>query len=283
MGFIKSAFADEYSPSLDGQTQGLKICNIGLMEPRGINGKNISLLTEKEAYELADKLNSAGIGISAIGSPLGKAALDDIEEHIRVAENTVRTAVILNCKRIRGFSFFTQPENREKVRDRVYSSLDRLVEMCAARGILFCHENEKGIYGCDTEACIELLDKFKGGMGCVFDPANFIQCGCDAKEAFDALYDRITYMHIKDALPDGTVCAAGEGTGQIPYMLNRFANDGKNVILTLEPHLKVFEGLKELENGTRPKIQNTFSSSHDAFVYAAERLDAILNGIKLKG
>ena len=48
----------------------------------------------------------------------------------------------------------------------------------------------------------------------VFDPANFVQCGIDTIEAFELLQDRITYLHIKDALPDGSVVPAGKGHGR---------------------------------------------------------------------
>ena len=42
--FILSAFADEASPSLDEQLQALKEEGIGLIELRGVDGKNCSKL-----------------------------------------------------------------------------------------------------------------------------------------------------------------------------------------------------------------------------------------------
>jgi sugar phosphate isomerase/epimerase len=56
----------------------------------------------------------------------------------------------------------------------------------------------------------------------------------------------ITYMHIKDAGEDGKVVPAGEGIGNVGAILKKYyAMGGRD--LTLEPHLKVFDGMKDLE------------------------------------
>ena len=46
--FVLSAFADEYSPVFDEQLEGLKKNGVKFMEIRGVDGKNISTLTEEE-------------------------------------------------------------------------------------------------------------------------------------------------------------------------------------------------------------------------------------------
>ena len=275
--FILSAFADEYSPDIGKQINALKDNGVFMIEPRGVFGKNISSLNESEAEKLALMLQSSGIGISAVGSPAGKADISDSDEHFRLYENVLRTAKILGAKRIRGFSFYCDPE---KDRDRVMRSLDRMINAADRLGMIYCHENEKGIYGDTAIRCLDIMKTFDGAIGCVFDPANFIQCGEDAKAAFDCLYPYITYMHIKDALRDGTVTAAGEGEGSIEYMLQRLYSDGRETVLTLEPHLKTFSGLEELERSERTKIKTVFKSNEEAFVYALNKLKTIINNIK---
>ena len=275
-GFSISAFADEYSADINVQIRALKDNGVTLIEPRGVFGKNISELTEEEAEKLALLLNDADIGISAIGSPAGKADFDHIEQHLRVYDNILKAAKTLNAKRIRGFSFYCDPQ---KDRDKVLKTLDRMINSASKLGILYCHENEKGIYGDTAQRCLDLIGRFGSAMGCVFDPANFIQCGEDAEKAFEALYPHITYMHIKDAQKDGTVTAAGEGDGHIVKMLSRFAADKRSVILTLEPHLKTFDGLSKLENGERSKIRTVFESNEEAFLYALYKLKIIIKTI----
>ena len=73
----------------------------------------------------------------------------------------------------------------------------------------------------------------------VFDPANFIQCGQDTKPAWELLSPYVEYMHIKDALPDGSVVPAGKGAGELPFLLSQY----KGEVLTVEPHLSVFAGI----------------------------------------
>jgi hypothetical protein len=53
-------------------------------------------------------------------------------------------------------------------------------------------------------------------------------------------------MHIKDAGADGKVVPAGEGIGNVEAILKQYYEKGGRD-LTLEPHLKVFDGLASLE------------------------------------
>lgn len=55
-------------------------------------------------------------------------------------------------------------------------------------------------------------------------------------------------MHIKDALPDGSVVPAGKGAGELPYLLSQY----KGEVLTVEPLLSVFEGFDKLETDQKP-------------------------------
>ena len=44
-------------------------------------------------------------------------------------------------------------------------------------------------------------------------------------------------MHVKDALPNGTVVAAGEGATNWPALLRHLHADGYDGFFSLEPHL----------------------------------------------
>lgn len=84
----------------------------------------------------------------------------------------------------------------------------------------------------------------------MFDPANFVQCGQDTIEAWDMLSGYVEYLHIKDALPDGSVVPAGKGAGNLRYILENY----RGSMLTVEPHLSVFEGFDRLESSEKTKI-----------------------------
>lgn len=277
--FILSAFADEASQQLDEQLRVLAEEGIEHIELRNVNGKNCSRLTLEEADAVKAKLDAAGIKLSALGSPYGKAPLDEpFDEHLKLFQHGLDICKRLDCQRIRMFSFFP-PKDADPAqwRDEVLRRLSIMLEMAEAAGIQLVHENEKGIYGDVTDRCEDLLNHFGTRLGFAFDPANFIQCGVKPLEAYEQLKDRITYMHIKDALTaDGAVVAAGHGDGHVADILHRLNEqcDGE-MILTIEPHLTVFEGLKDLQDEALTHHES-YPDSYAAFHAACSALKHIL-------
>lgn len=281
--FLLSAFADEGGKTIEEQIKALKDNNLTHIEPRGINGVNISDFTADMAKELRKTLDDSGIGVSAIGSPFGKIGIkDDFAPHFEKFKRTVENACILGTENIRMFSFFIEEgADYAAYRDEVMERLEKLCCYSLESGIWCCHENEKEIYGDTDDRCLDILTTLKGKIRGVFDPANFIQCGVEIIPAYKKLADYIDYMHIKDArFSDGFVVPPGTGDGQIKELLELFSKkDGKR-FLTLEPHLKVFDGLKDLEQegGTADVLKDdyTYKTNVEAFSVAASALHGIL-------
>lgn len=282
--FYLSAFADEAGGGIKEQIEALKAHGMTHIEPRGLDEGNISLYTEEQAKALKKILDESKIQISAIGSHYGKIKItEDFSEHFENFKNCVKVAKILGAKRIRMFSFyFTENEKYEDYKDEVFRRIELMCNYALENGIFCCHENEKGIYGDNEERCFEILSHFKGKLKGVFDPANFIQCGVKILPAFELLKDYIDYLHIKDCVySDGSIRPAGAGDGEIVELLKRF-NEVKNgdTFLTLEPHLKVFDGLKDLEEegGTADKLKDdfTYKTNREAFDVAANALKECL-------
>ena len=273
--FRLSAFSDEYSASLDEQIEGLILNKVRMTEVRGVDGINVSDLTPLQAAEAHRKLESAGISVSAIGSPIGKIQItDNMDEHLDKLKNTCEIAAVMQTPRIRMFSFYIPDGKYEEYRNEVIDRIGQMLDVADDYGVKLCHENENGIYGDTPERCRELLAEFDGRMGCVFDPANFIQCGCQPFEhSYNLLKTYITYMHIKDAVKNGTIVPAGRGVGCIPELLTviNLAHQGE-FILTLEPHLRVFAGLAQLEGGPRTALGNAYATSAEAFAAAVTNL-----------
>lgn len=273
--FKLSAFSDEYSASLDEQIEGLTINKVRMSELRGIDGKNVSDLSADEAAEVARKLELSGIGVSAIGSPIGKIKITDpMDAHLDKLKNTCEVAATVGTSRIRMFSFFIPDGQYDETKNEVIDRMGKMLDVAEEYGVDLCHENEKGIWGDTPERCRELLDTFEGRLSCVFDPANFIQCGCtDLKSGFHLLKKYLAYMHIKDAVKNGTVVPAGRGIGTIPELLAIINREfSGEMILTLEPHLRVFAGLDALEGEHKTSLGNTFKTSAEAFEAAVTNL-----------
>ncbi|MBR3765023.1 MAG: sugar phosphate isomerase/epimerase [Clostridia bacterium] len=281
--FILSAFADEASPVFDEQLRILAEEGMSLIELRGADGRNCADLTLEEAAVIREKLDAAGVGLSALGSPFGKYPLaEPFEAHLQKFRHGLELCRILGAKRIRMFSFYPAKENAwdEAARAEVLRRLEVMLTLAEEAGVQLVHENEKGIYGDNAERNADLLSHFGSRLGFAFDPANFIQCGVKPIEVFDMLHDRITYIHIKDALmADGAVVCAGHGDGDVPQILRRLnAERDDEIILTVEPHLTVFKGLENLQD-EELKHHESYPDSRTAFHAAVSALKDILADI----
>ena len=276
--FILSAFADEASPMLDEQIKVLQEEGISLIELRGVDGKNVSALTIEEAKAVKAKLDAAGIRLSALGSPYGKASLAvPFDEHLALFKHGIELCKVLDVKRICMFSFHpAEGVSAEDSREEVLRRLAIMVNLAKEAGVQLVHENEKGIYGDIAERNADVLNVFPD-LGFAFDPANFIQCGVNTLEAYELLHDRITYMHIKDAImADGAVVSAGNGDGNVAEILRRLNSEREEeIILTVEPHLTVFKGLEGLQDEAL-KHHESYPDSRTAFHAAVSAIKGIL-------
>lgn len=280
--FILSAFADEAGGGLLSQIDALKANSLTHIEPRGLDEGNISTFTAEQARNVRKVLDEHGIGVSAVGSHFGKINIkDDFAPHFESFKQCVENAAILGTENIRMFSFFiSEGENPDAYRDEVFERLEKMCDYSVANGIWCCHENEKGIYGDNDVRCLDILRTLKGKIKGVFDPANFIQCKVEILPAYEMLKDYIEYMHIKDCrLSDGFVVPCGSGDGNLEELLRRFKEkDGKR-FLTLEPHLKVFAGLENLEeDGGKSSVSEefTYPTNRDAFNAACDAFHKVL-------
>ncbi len=273
MKFKFAAFADEADGSLDKQISAMTENGIDYLEIRGVDGENVSDISEKKVREIRQRLEAAGLSVWSVGSPFGKIGIDDdFAPHLEKFKRGIETANILGAKHMRIFSFYVPRGDAEKYVGEVMSRLEKFLVAARDSGIILCHENEKGIYGDIAPRCAEIHKTFPE-IKAVFDPANFIQCGQDTKTAWELLSKYVEYMHIKDALADGSVVPAGKGVGNIPFLLENYSGD----ILTIEPHLSVFSGFDKLErNSESTHREYSYSSSREAFDAAVAALKELL-------
>ncbi len=270
------AFSDEASPCIDKQIDALLRNGLSGMEIRNVDGVNIADILKEKAKEVKAKLDAHGLCVWSIGSPIGKIGIqEDFEKHLEKFKHALEIAKILNSKNIRLFSFF-MPKNSDPGvhKEEVLARLGQFVEAAKGYDITLCHENEKGIYGDIPERCLEIHKQFPE-IKAVFDPANFVQCHVDTMEAWELLKEYVHYIHIKDALEDGFVVPSGKGIGNVQKIAKDFMARGGEEF-TIEPHLKVFSGFEELEQGGKFKAHCEFASNDMAFDVACESFKSLL-------
>lgn len=270
------AFSDEASPSIDKQIDALLRNGLDGMEIRNVDGVNVSDITKEKAKEVKAKMDARGLKVWSVGSPIGKIGIcDSFEEHLEKFRNTLEISEILGARNIRLFSFFV-PKDRaaSDFKEEVFARLGQFVEEAKNYDITLCHENEKGIYGDVAERCLEIHRQFPE-IKAIFDPANFVQCNVDTLKAWELLKEHVHYLHIKDALADGFVVPSGKGIGNVQKIAKNFLSMGGNGF-TIEPHLKVFSGFEELEQGEKFKDYCKFASNDIAFDTACESFKKLI-------
>jgi sugar phosphate isomerase/epimerase len=237
-----TGFADEISPELEEQLETLAQESIGYMELRSVWNTNVLDLSDEELDRVKSETAQRGIGISSIGSPIGKVPVTEpFGPHLERFRRALRAADVMETPYVRVFSFFI-PEGQEPghYREEVIDRMATMAGEAKDSGITLLHENEKEIYGDVPSRCLDIL----AGVGspalrAAWDAANFVQCGVRPyKEGYASLRPYVEYIHVKDALSGSDrVVPAGEGDGQLPETLSALHDSGFDGFFSLEPHL----------------------------------------------
>ncbi len=264
-----SAFADEAAGSLKGQIEALKRNGIKYSEIRNVDGKNVSKFTTTEAKEYQKEMADNGVEVWSIGSPIGKVDINvDFNEYLGTVKHVLELANIFNTNKIRMFSFF----NAYNEKNKVFDYLNKMVEVASSYGVLFCHENEKEVYGDTAERVLEIMENCKG-LKFIYDPVNYIAVGEKAEKTLELFHDKTEYFHIKDMIADtGEHVPAGHGDGNVKGLVQKINSDK---VLTLEPHLAIFSGYSTIDN-FEMKNKYKFNSNTEAFDCATNSLKNIL-------
>ena len=276
---IFSGFTDEYADSFCDQISAAQAFGMDAIELRSADGMNVAQMTQPQIRRYRQMLQEAGLGVSAIGSPLGKIPLDgDLETHWETARRIFDFANILGTDNVRIFSFYSPKDAPiHQCKNAVLDNLGHLLELASAAGVTLCHENEAGIYGSTPPRCLELLAHFGGKLKCVFDMGNFVLEQEDPLAAYALLAPHIRYFHIKDALAAGAVVPPGKGEAQIQKIIATHQQTfPADFVITLEPHLQTFSGLNALV-GRKFDNPYQYPDLQTAFADAVSKLKELIS------
>lgn len=282
--FILSAFADEAAESLEGQILALAENGIEYIEPRFIDKKGIITLSDEHLFAVRERLDSAGIRVGSVGSPIGKFDIfEEFDVQLEKYERALRACEILGANKMRIFSFYIPRENRSDYLPEVARRLNVMAELASARQIVLCHENEEKIYGESPEDVCEILLAVPSLRG-IFDPANYAVCGYDPMAGLSVTLEKLAYVHVKDGKMKGSpgtengmiILPAGRGDGRIAEALeiiNRHTD--KTVMLTLEPHLFASDAFKGVDDRTLA-AELDYKNEREAFDAGVKALKGLL-------
>ena len=265
-----SAFADEIGDELELQIEVLAANGVGNIELRGVWGKNVLRLSAAEVRRVRDAARQAGVGFSAVGSPIGKypVAGDFAEERERM-HRALDYAALLEAPYVRIFSYYIpEGEDAANYRSQVLDRLGELAALAEATDIRLAHENERHIYGDVCSRVLDLLENIGSpAFTGIFDFANFVVCGVDPYVCWQQVRRHISYFHVKDSVAaTRKVVPAGAGDGAVARVLGEAYAAGFDGFLTLEPHLDIATG-------------SYGRTSPDRFKVAADALKQVLAGL----
>jgi sugar phosphate isomerase/epimerase len=243
--FTLSAFADEISPDPQEQITLLKRCGVRHIEFRSILRTNVLDLTDLQIAEFKSLLDTEGFQLSAIGSPIGKIRIDQaFEPHLKRFERALELCKVFGTRNIRIFSYYP-PDGAEwnqieaTQEQAVFDRLATKVRLAEKAGLRLLHENEHRIYGDSPQRVQRIFAKVGSpALRGVYDAANYVFCGYDPKEGWEATKDVTVHLHIKDWVAgESHGRVAGAGQGQWPEVVADAVARKFDGFATLEPHL----------------------------------------------
>lgn len=247
MQWTLSAFADEAGESTQHQIDALRRAGIDHIDPRNVDGMNITELPVEQAKAVRAKYDEAGVKVNMFGSPIGKIDIaDDLDIDRAKLEHLEKMAEVFDCRAVRIFSYFNNHGAAEhEWRAESLKRLNALVEMAGKLDLVLYHENEKHIFGDPVRRVTVLRDEIHHKHGdrfkLIFDFDNYNQSGEDVWAAWQELGATTEAIHLKESKrqPDGGYqhVPVGTGDGRVAEVLADCAQRGWVGPLTLEPHL----------------------------------------------
>jgi sugar phosphate isomerase/epimerase len=278
--FTLSAFADEISPDPREQITVLKKCRVRHIEFRSIHKTNVLALSDEQIREFKQMLDDEGFKLSAIGSPIGKIAVDaPFEPHLDKFKRAIELCGVFGTPNIRIFSYYPpgndqnfDPKNWPMHRHEVLRRMKIKAEMAAESGIVLFHENEHRIYGDSPVRVADILGTINSpALRGAYDAANYVYGSFDPVEGWEKTKNYTVHFHIKDWKTGGHAAGhdygviAGCGDGNIAHSIREAVAMGYEGYAVMEPHLRGGGPTGGITGG-------------DLFPFAVEAFRAILKG-----
>ena len=286
---ILSAFADEAANQKTAVEQMAVLAALGLRyySPRFVDVagegtvEHVCDLTDDKLSVLKDIHADYGMSVASIGSRIGKVKLldqddgshnkyVDFQEYLDTEiESTIRAAVALEAKLIRGFSFYhPMGEDPEPYVEQAAGQIGQIADRFAAHNIVYGLEVEANLIGQNGRMLAKLSETInRPNLVCIFDGGNLSSQNMTWMQVFDeyvAMRDHIGWSHIKDYAVDRSLewtgvvdeerlknfvpANVGDSAHEailrdlrehLPAMTERMQSLGcPGVFLELEPHLK---------------------------------------------
>ena len=235
-----TCFADEISPLFSDQLRVMEDLRIRWMDLRSCWDTPVLKLNHQQIKDIRAMAQNRGIGISCIGSAIGKEAIENpLQPGLEQIKQAADAAHICGCEFIRIFSYYPGEMDRGEALKIASERLSAMAQIAKAEDVLLVVESAY-VTSCGTGAELAQVMRAVNSdhLKAVFDPAAFVAAGEDPfDQSLPEVLPWLSYVHIKDSRKGRKErFVAGEGDGQVAKVLDAL-RDRENLFLSLEPHL----------------------------------------------
>ncbi|MBI1320359.1 MAG: TIM barrel protein [Candidatus Hydrogenedens sp.] len=243
-----SGISDEAGQAIDTQIAAHHELGWTHLELRMVDGKNITQIPDEAFDKVCAALDEACAQVSCFGSAIANWARPitiDPQVDIDDLKGAIPRMHKLDVPFIRVMSYPNDPDNPISEPEWRAESIRRMKELARIAedgGVILAHENCSGWGGLSAENSNILLGEVDSpALKVVFDTGNPVTYGQDAWAYYQAVYDSIVYVHVKDAVKEAdgsdTYCYCGEGQGYVREILHDLLSKGYDGGISIEPHL----------------------------------------------
>jgi len=283
MSWIISGFADEAAESADDQIIAVRDAGLTHIDPRSIDGYNISELPLEHAAALKQKFDTASITVNMLGTPIGKIDIaDDFQIDQTKLDHVAKVGQALGCNQVRIFSYYNKnDQSKDAWRNESLSRLTQLKQRAQELGLVLYLENELHLFGDTCEPTLEIISALRDGktFKTIFDFDNYNQVGEDVWQNWLKLRDVSDAFHLKESDSDCQHVPVGEGAGRIKDILTDAKTRGWTGCLSLEPHLAHSPAVMATGASGQANQRLADLSPAQSFVYAAKVAKSLLEEI----
>jgi sugar phosphate isomerase/epimerase len=262
-----TGFADEAGASIDVQIQATQELGWSHIEARGVDGVNLTDISDEQFEIVCDKLAAAQTGINCFGSAIANWSQDprreeDFQRSVEALRRALPRMQRLGTPMLRAMSFAVvkdEEPDSPALEAIIFRQVRHLVRMCEEAGVLYLHENCMNYGGMSHEHTLRLLDAIRSpSLKLVFDTGNpvFTDRRLGPKpyrkqsswEFYTHVREWIHYVHIKDGryiresggiFPEVEYTFPGEGDGDVARIVGDLLQTGYDGGFSIEPHLAV--------------------------------------------
>ncbi len=282
MPWTLSAFADEAGGTTQEQIAACLKAGLTHIDPRNVDGHNITELPLNLAKEVARQYEAAGIRVHMYGSPIGKIDItDDLAIDIKKLEHLAALKDIFGATDVRIFSYYNKTGlDKARWQQESIDRLKRLRDRAGDLGMVLFHENESEIFGDHPDDVAKIAELRDGQtFKLIYDFANYLRTNATPEQCWAAFKDTTDCFHLKDQKHNNQHVPIGTGDTDAPAILKDAVDAGWQGPCVVEPHLTHSDAVIATGVHGTGDVSLSNLSAAESFHIAVEAARQLLNSV----